>query len=337
LNYYVKENIIKTIENIGGAYITKMLTANIPRILLYHRFTTDADSNFVSQAVFDMQINFLRKNFTIVSLWELSDQLKNQKKIKPNTVVITVDDGYEDFYKYAFPVLRKYSVPAIIYVTSDFIEKKTWLWPDKIDYILKKSSFNVVSINFQGNDNKYQLTHETSRKKAWNDLADYCLTLSNKNKNEFIQELSSELGVDVPKIAPESYSPLTWDQIREMSRNDIDIGSHTCTHPKLTMVETKSELLNEIINSKIKIEAALDKKVYSFSYPNGTKNDIDKNIKKLVKMAGYDNAVAGYFDIDVTADHFEIKRHALGNNFRHFYNVLNGIEYLKHRYLNLKN
>lgn len=76
----------------------------------------------------------------------------------------------------------------------------------------------------------------------------------------------------------------TIDQIKEMAQEEfIDIGSHTCTHPKLTKI-TPEALEYEIINSKKKLEDALGKKVNFFCYPYGDFND---NIAKMVKRAKY--------------------------------------------------
>ena len=54
--------------------------------------------------------------------------------MKANSVLLTVDDGYQDFYNLAFPILKKYEVPATVFFTTDFIDKRIWLWHDLLNF-----------------------------------------------------------------------------------------------------------------------------------------------------------------------------------------------------------
>ncbi|HBU08687.1 MAG TPA: hypothetical protein DEA99_05810 [Candidatus Omnitrophica bacterium] len=67
-------------------------------------------------------MRFLReRKYNIVSLEELTDLIKNKKKIPSGTVAITFDDGYLDNYTHAYPVLKKYNIPATIFVVINRI------------------------------------------------------------------------------------------------------------------------------------------------------------------------------------------------------------------------
>jgi len=124
---------IKTmlIDKVGasGAYrIAKLLVRGLPRVLVYHRFGAHGcDAN-----VFDAQMEILKDEFNVIPLSSLYRALSKGKEIEPHTVVITIDDGYADFREVAFPILKKYDLPATLYVVSDFVDQKTWLWPDVI-------------------------------------------------------------------------------------------------------------------------------------------------------------------------------------------------------------
>ncbi len=58
-----------------------------------------------------------------------------------NAVVITVDDGYLDFYEIAFPALREAGLPATLFLTTRFVDGDIWLWPDQVRYILEHSEY----------------------------------------------------------------------------------------------------------------------------------------------------------------------------------------------------
>ena len=68
---------------------------------------------------------------------ELSERVFEHEKIPRNAVVLTVDDGYKNFYEIAYPILREHKIEASLYVTTDFIDGKDWLWFDKLKVIVK--------------------------------------------------------------------------------------------------------------------------------------------------------------------------------------------------------
>ena len=93
---------------------------------------------YVSKDVFEMQMQFLKEHFTVVSFGELLD-LWTQKTYDQSKryCVITFDDGWLDNYIYAYPVLKKYEIPATIFLPTAFVGTNKWFWPDKIGFILR--------------------------------------------------------------------------------------------------------------------------------------------------------------------------------------------------------
>jgi peptidoglycan/xylan/chitin deacetylase (PgdA/CDA1 family) len=280
---------------------------------------------------FEKQIRLLKERFNVISFEHLYHLLINRKPIAPKTVVLTIDDGYEDFYLYAFPILQKHSVPATIYVVTDFVEQKTWLWPDSLEYLLKNTSITAYSAHLAEHSTTYRLTDMQARMKAWSDIADFCLTLPNKTKLDFITDLATDLKVSLPELPTDEYRSLSWQRLRHLiDCGLIHVGSHTVTHPKLTMVETHDELKYEIKNSKWIIEDRLDKEVTSFCYPNGTPADVNYDVKALVREAGYTNAVVGYFDLACFSDIFEMRRCEASKSMLEFQKVVYNIDVISH-------
>lgn len=93
------------------------------RILMYHRVidSDNYDQLVVSPSRFEEQIDFLNKNYRVISLQQALDELKDG--IKKSGVVITFDDGYLDNLENALPVLHKYNIPATIFVTTAFCDQ----------------------------------------------------------------------------------------------------------------------------------------------------------------------------------------------------------------------
>jgi len=94
-------------------------------ILAYHHFGYVKQSLYVTPENFDKQMHYMKnKGYNVISLGELVEGIKQQKKFAQKTVVITIDDGYKDNFTYAYPVLKKYGFPATIFVVSDYIGVK---------------------------------------------------------------------------------------------------------------------------------------------------------------------------------------------------------------------
>jgi peptidoglycan/xylan/chitin deacetylase (PgdA/CDA1 family) len=82
---------------------------------------------------------------------------------------------------------------------------------------------------------------------------------------------------------------LTWNEIEEISNNNIEIGAHTVTHPNLQEEKlSKAEL--EVMESKREIENHLRRVVRYFSYPFGRYTD---RILEIVENSGFEAAVGG--------------------------------------------
>ena len=94
---------------------------NAASILMYHSIGDNNAFFTVREEGFEKQLDFLyQQNFTVISLLELIKRIK-QKESLAHTVVITFDDGYKDNYDVAFPLLKKYKMPATIFLTTDYI------------------------------------------------------------------------------------------------------------------------------------------------------------------------------------------------------------------------
>lgn len=90
-------------------------------VLQYHH-VSDAtpSSTSVTPVVFQQHMEYLVEHkFTIVSLPELVEKLKQGAPLPNNTVAITFDDAYESVYSTAYPLLKKRDWPFTVFVNTD--------------------------------------------------------------------------------------------------------------------------------------------------------------------------------------------------------------------------
>ena len=255
-------------------------------ILMYHRVTSIGADNiidnslFISCKSFEKNILFLlRNNFNIIGL---NDWLRFRKKDK-KYCIITFDDGWRDNYDNAFPVLKKYGIPATIFLTTSFIDSSTQLWFDELNdimiYIYNKRSIDKLKLflmryGFIFPERSFQHVHL-----LYSSLVEKLKEYNINIINEFIAEINKKFKIDLKK----QRTSLTWNEIEMMSAQNVTFGSHGVYHhiiPNLTPTEKKYE----IFSSKKILEKKKINFVPIFSCPNGL---MDQDTVNMIFDAGY--------------------------------------------------
>lgn len=93
---------------------------------------------------------------------------------------------------------------------------------------------------------------------------------------------------------PDTGTLLTWDELRRLRTLGIQVGSHTRTHPHLAHLDETAQY-EEIVGSKLQLEAGLGFAVTSFAYPYGSAADYDHTSIRLAEAAGYALAVSNRY------------------------------------------
>lgn len=99
-------------------------------ILMYHQVgdfppMRGHRSTYCHYKRFAAQMAYLHRfGYNVLRLEEALAALRGDSPVPPRAVVLTFDDGCENFYEYAFPVLERYGLPAMVYVLSGLIGKR---------------------------------------------------------------------------------------------------------------------------------------------------------------------------------------------------------------------
>ena len=90
--------------------------------LSYHHFANRGGRLSVSAKQLRAQLRFLQVNgYTAVTLADYEAFLLAKRRLPRKSVLITIDDGYRSAYDVAFPLLKEFSMPATVFIYSDFI------------------------------------------------------------------------------------------------------------------------------------------------------------------------------------------------------------------------
>lgn len=189
-------------------------------VLMYHR-VNDYRKNELSVSVrhFRQQLQWLKnEGYQSITMAELEQLGKQGSPISGKRVLFTFDDGYEDNYTQAFPLLKEFGFSGIFYVATEFI----------------------------GSQKMYERdTLEASR--------------------------------------PEQNRMMSWEQVRRLLDEGMEIGSHTHSHALLPQLP-KQEIETELAQSRAILEEKLQVPIRSFCLPGGAYR---KEHIPLIRDAGY--------------------------------------------------
>ncbi len=121
-------------------YFLYMAPRRVTPILMYHSIGTEqGDSLSVNPSNFERQMDFIKKSgYKVITLDQLVESINAGRTYLPKTVVITFDDGFEDNYISAFPILSKYGMPATMFLVTGYIgREKGYLTWDQVQVMAK--------------------------------------------------------------------------------------------------------------------------------------------------------------------------------------------------------
>ena len=283
-------------------------------ILMYHCIGKSVShiypGNLVSVENFKDQIKIL-KRIGLTSLNDFALEYK-EKKFRHN-YIITFDDYYRDNYIYAYPLLKRWQIPATLFVTTNCINESNAMHWDKIWFILNLTKVEEFEIKgeIKGEINRiYNIKERKDKLTTLFEFLHYTELLTNKNDiDQFINDLSEILKV---KKYPSENVVLSVDEIQIMS-SDMEIGSHTRSHRILSKLDYET-MKKEISGSKEEIENWISKTCNTFSYPFGQKNSFNKKSQDILKEQGFSCAVTSINGINNSnIDRYNLRRFMVPN------------------------
>ncbi|WP_054743868.1 polysaccharide deacetylase family protein [Cellulosilyticum ruminicola] len=98
-------------------------------ILMYHTIADtvvpEDENSCVETSIFESQIKSLIDNgYTPITFNDLENYLENKAGLPEKPILITMDDGYLNNYTLAYPIYKKYNIPATLFVSPYYMEQE---------------------------------------------------------------------------------------------------------------------------------------------------------------------------------------------------------------------
>jgi peptidoglycan/xylan/chitin deacetylase (PgdA/CDA1 family) len=279
-------------------------------ILTYHSVNHPSQpfiypDNIVSVENFRAQMAYLSSQRTILSLEELVWCLKDEQEPPSDSVVITFDDAYHDFYLNAYPILRELGASCTLFLITGLLGDGTPKWDDWIAQLVNETEARSLNIRLGDREITYPLGSAVNKRRC---IVELVRTFHGLTEVELLPAIARvEDALRHGRDMTSQRVSLRWSEVLNISKETqlVSFGAHTRTHPNLldVCVERADE---EIASSKREIEQALGRQCSFFSYPYGV---FDERIKELVRRHGFlaaTTTIPG--SISPGTDPFELRR-----------------------------
>lgn len=263
---------------------------NALTVLNYHRIADSTQSSFDSYKPnvsatpngFVEQLTYVKKHYNVISVKELTHWLEGRASLPQHSALITFDDGYQDNFENAFPVLRDLGLPAIIFLATDFMSRKAVLFWDIAAYCAYYSKRDYVRMP---SGEVLYWEDVNTRDRVLMKWVHAVKHFQLDQKKAAIEALVKDMDVAIPEGAFNNLY-MKWEQVRHMLENGIEFGAHTISHPILTKISL-DQAEHEISGSKKMVEDEIGRQVDGFAYPNGGAADFSPQIVDFVRKSGY--------------------------------------------------
>jgi len=218
---------------------------------------------------------YLQRRFEVVSLETFLSGIENGTAPSKPRCIITFDDGWLDTYSRALPGLRKFGLPAVVFLTTGSIGSRGGFWVERVKRAWRTSREGMRS-TLSDVWEPGPAAHADLEA-----VVEWLKRMPTEKRNAILERM---LPANGSSNDPEEVDVmLTWDQAREMSEDGVEIGAHTVSHPLLSY-EDEASVERELKLAKQVLEENLGEKVLAFAYPNG---DWNKRVLEQVVETGY--------------------------------------------------
>jgi peptidoglycan/xylan/chitin deacetylase (PgdA/CDA1 family) len=242
-------------------------------IVMYHGVTANDlavfNWNHLPAKVFEQQLALLSEQYTVLPLGEVIARLARRAPLPEFTACLTFDDGYLNFYSTAFPLLKRYQLPATMFLVTGLVGTGQGTWQDRLFCAIADTP--CVSVRFFRSLWELQTKHQ--RANAYRAIVYKLKRMPFSDKERAVQQLMTDLRPSGEAVSP-AYSLMNWDQVHELRRTGlVDFGAHTHTHQVLSRCLPEMQF-DELRRSRDVLHDRLGE-CKLFAYPNGARCDFD--------------------------------------------------------------
>jgi peptidoglycan/xylan/chitin deacetylase (PgdA/CDA1 family) len=204
----------------------------------------------------------------VVPLNEGIERLRT-RSLAPRSVVITFDDGFQDFHHHAVPLLRTFQYPCTVYLTTHYCEYRVPVFNLIVNYMLWKSGKVDFDSPAMGIEKVMPARDYRERARIvqailhWTDAR----KMTTLEKDQVAREFAARLGIDYDDLARHRLLQImSPSEVNATARAGVQIELHTHRH---RTPRDRDLFEREVRDNRERIHEYTGSEPFHFCYPSG--------------------------------------------------------------------
>lgn len=243
-------------------------------VLTYHRVGRVEDVGEMDPGLLEAtpeelaaQLDVLGTYCTVVSLADVRRSFRG-RRLPPNPVLVTFDDGYADVHAHAVPILRRAGVPATFFVPTAFPDGGKLFWWDRVWLLMRRCRRERVELAYP---RRLVLQPTRSPEAAARALCEAIKRTERLDLAQLWEALERDAGVALDAAEERSLAArtiLSWAAVRRLRDAGMDVQSHSHDHLVLNSLGPEAAQRDLVLSARL-LREALGEEVHSVAYPVG--------------------------------------------------------------------
>jgi peptidoglycan/xylan/chitin deacetylase (PgdA/CDA1 family) len=204
----------------------------------------------------------------VVALNEGVERLRT-RSLAPRSVVITFDDGFQDFHHHAVPLLQAFRYPCTVYLTTHYCEYRVPVFNLIVNYVLWKSGAVDFVSPTTGIEKVMPARDYGERAKIvqailhWTEVR----KMTTLEKDQIVRELAASLGIDYDDLLRgRLLQIMSPSEVNVTAKAGVQIELHTHRH---RTPRDRDLFERELRDNRERIHEYTGSKPVHFCYPSG--------------------------------------------------------------------
>ena len=194
---------------------------------------------------------------------------------------VTFDDGFENNLTIARPILDHLGIPAMVYVTSRFIDENGMSWIDRVEYCLEAVRSGQLQLPWSPAPSTF--ANDQDKIALLNDIRHHVKSTPSLNVDAFVGDIFRQLDCEEVHASDDQLDrKMTWDQVRSWPAGGFLVGGHSHTHAILSFLRPAG-LRHEIETSLSMLKTNAGLATSHYSYPEGLAHCFSEDVIKELK------------------------------------------------------
>jgi len=248
--------------------------------------------------MFENDLIYLLKNNFVATYEQLTNHLQGSTGLKPNSVVLSFDDGFSECFSVVRPLLLKYEVPCTFFITTDLIDNQKMDNSTKASLLIEK----IITSDPAWKEKVFKILSDISGLPICDEL-DFINWIKRIQftDGDLINQVCEVLEMDIIEYLRIQKPFMSKTEIQTLASDGFTIGAHSKSHSLFNGLSEK-DIEMEIVESCRNIQEITQEECVPFAFPftgNGVNRKLLHDIRSRNNIVGY------FFDTNGIRQHKE--------------------------------